>query len=313
MTEKTARLLIADDEPDLLALIKDTLEKEGYEVRTASNGAEALEAVRRDPPDIVVADLYMPLLDGFALCREIKADPGLQHLPVIILSGAGSKVDNRVQGLDGGADDFITKPFNVSELLARIRMILRRTRQGLDANPLTRLPGNVMIEHRINEAVSSGGLFAVLYLDLNDFKAFNDRYGYDAGDRVLRGTGKLLLDVLRGQGDRSDFLGHIGGDDFIIVTHPDRMEALCRRVVSEFDRLAPSFYSDADRVRGGLTTHDRQGRPVEFPFLSISIGVCHNRLRPLSSYGQVSQVCAELKEFAKRKGGSTYVIDRRGN
>lgn len=310
MTEKTPRLLVADDEPDLLALMQETLEQEGYEVRTAANGAEALEAVRQDPPDIVVADLWMPVKDGFALCREIKADPGLQHLPVILLSGAG-KVDNRVQGLDSGADDFISKPFNVSELLARIRMVLRRTRQGLDANPLTRLPGNVMIEHRINEAVSSGGLFAVLYLDLNDFKAYNDRYGYDAGDKVLRATGTLLVEAVRGAG--SDFLGHIGGDDFIILTHPDRMEALCRRIVSDFDRLAPSFYSEADRARGRITAHDRKGAPVEYPFLSIAIGVCHNRLRRLTSYGQVSRVCAELKEFAKRKGGSTYVIDRRGD
>ncbi|MBI5244578.1 MAG: response regulator [Elusimicrobia bacterium] len=312
---KKARLLVADDEPDLLALMKGALEQEGYEVRIAMDGEQALAAIRAEVPDIAVVDLWMPLKDGFSVCRELKADPGFQHLPIIILSAAGREVENRIEGLESGADDFLTKPFNLGELLARIRMILRRTRQGLDANPLTRLPGNVMIENRIAEAVASARPFAVLYLDLNDFKAYNDHYGYDAGDRVIRATAKLLVEVVREAGTGTDFLGHIGGDDFIIVTHPDSMEALCRRVVEGFDRLSPSFYPEEDRARGGILANDRQGRLIEHPLLSIAIGVCHNRQRRLVSYGQVSQICAELKEFAKQQDGpgSRFVIDRRGD
>jgi len=310
--ERKARLVVADDEPLILKLMQAALEKEGFEVRTACDGQEALEAIRAEPPDIAVVDLWMPRKDGFSVCRELKADPGLQHLPVVILSAAGG-VENRIQGLDSGADDFLTKPFSVEELIARIRMILRRMRQGLDANPLTHLPGNVMIENRISQAVASQGPFAVLYLDLNDFKAYNDRFGYDAGDRVIRATARLLVDAVRELGQGTDFLGHIGGDDFIIVSHPDRMETLCRRVVSEFDRLSPSFYSEEDRARGKILARDRQGRLTDHPLLSISIGVCHNGRRRLDSYAQVSQICAELKEFAKLqdKAGSRFVIDRR--
>lgn len=311
---RKARLLVADDEADLLAVMKSALEQEGYEVRTAMDGEQAMAAIREEAPDIAVVDLWMPLKDGFSVCRELKADPEFQHLPIIILSAAGREVENRIEGLESGADDFLTKPFNLGELLARIRMILRRTRQGLDANPLTRLPGNVMIENRITEAVASGRPFAVLYLDLNDFKAYNDRYGYDAGDRVLRATAKLLVEVAR-ETASGDFLGHIGGDDFIIVTHPDRMERLCRFVVERFDRLSPSFYSEVDLAAGKILAHDRRGRLVEHPLLSIAIGVCHNRQRRLASYGQVSQICAELKECAKGVDGpgSRFVIDRRGD
>lgn len=308
--ERRPRLLVADDEPDLLLLMKDALEHAGYDVRTAVNGEEALAAIREELPDVAILDLWMPRKDGFSVCRELKADPGLRHLPVVILSAAGQR-ENKVQGLDIGADDFITKPVEMTELFARIRMILRRAREGLDANPLTRLPGNVMIENRISAAVASGEPFAVLYLDLNGFKAYNDNYGYDAGDRVLKATAALLVGIVRELGGGADFLGHIGGDDFILLTRPELMEAYCRRVVTEFDHAAPTFYKPEDRERGRITARDRQGRVTEYPLLSIAIGVCHNRLRPIASYGQVSRIGSELKKFAKAEPGSRYVIDRR--
>lgn len=306
------RLLVADDEPDLLSLMKDSLQCEGYEVLTAANGQEALDIVRASPPDMVVLDLWMPVKDGFAVCRELKEDPAFHHLPVLLLSAAGT-TDNKIQGLDLGADDFLTKPVDVSELIARIRMILRRTRQGLDANPLTHLPGNVSIQNRITAAIKTGQPLAVLYVDINSFKAYNDAYGYDAGDRVIQATGQLLLNSVQSPGAGGDeyFIGHIGGDDFIILTLPDKMEPMCKTIIAEFDTLAPTFYKEKDRARGKIVSKDRLGRTVEFPLLSIAIGVCHNKLRPLTSYAQVSELGAELKKVAKRDPGSHYFIDRR--
>ena len=305
-----AKVLVADDEPDLLMLMRDALEHEGYSVSTARDGEEALEVLRKDLPDIIVMDLWMPRKDGFQVCKELKSDPGLRHLPIIILSAAG-QAENKIQGLDLGADDFVTKPVDLRELLARIRMVLRRTSEGLDANPLTRLPGSVIIENRISATAASGELFAVLYLDLNEFKAYNDAYGYDAGNQVLKETANLLVGIVRELGLGKDFLGHIGGDDFILLTHPDRMEDYCRRVIKDFDALAPSFYKPEDRAKGRIISKDRQGRTAEFPLLSMSIGVCHNKLRPITSYGEVSLVGSELKKHAKTLPGSSYSIDRR--
>lgn len=191
-----ARLVVADDQDDLLDMMVDALGMEGYQVRGARNGAEALDMVKADPPDIVVLDLNMPQKTGFEVCKELKDDPSFQHLPIIMLSGT-TELDDKVQGMELGADDFVTKPVNLVELLARIRMILRRTRQGLDANPLTRLPGNVSISGRINQAIISKKPLAVLYFDLNNFKAYNDIYGYKAGDEVIKATAKLILDTAK--------------------------------------------------------------------------------------------------------------------
>ncbi|MEE8424537.1 MAG: response regulator [Elusimicrobiota bacterium] len=312
--EKTPppRLVVADDQEDLLAMMEDALTMHGFEIRTASNGKEALELIKKDPPDCVILDLFMPMMDGFAVCRELKADPLFQHLPIIILSATTDQGD-KIQGLDSGADDFVTKPIDLAELVARIRMILRRTKQGLDANPLTRLPGNVSIQARISKDLASGNPLAVLYLDLNNFKAYNDAYGYGKGDEVIKATGKLVLETSRTLGNGKEFVGHIGGDDFILVTHPERMEELAKQIAARFDELAPSFYSAEDRARGKIVAKDRKGQQVEFPLLSIAIGVCHNNLKPLTSFAQVSQIGAELKKFAKAKEQirSSYVLDRR--
>lgn len=302
------RILVADDEPDLLTIMKETLEREGFAVECAQDGGEALQMIQSNPPDIAVLDLRMPRMDGFEVCRRLREDPLYEHLPCIILSASATR-DSKVEGLNLGADDFINKPVDIVELLARVRMILKRTRQGLDANPLTRLPGNVSIETHVEDALAEGRPLAVLYVDLNQFKAFNDAYGYDSGDRVIKATGLMLLRVARERQGR--FLGHIGGDDFIVMTVPEDMEAVAKKICEEFDRMVPSFYNEADRARKRIVSTDRQGRMIEFPLLSVSIGICHNTHRRLTSYAQVSQYGAELKKAAKQIAGSAFVVDRR--
>lgn len=304
-----ARILIADDLPDLLQALKETLEREGFTVTAVDNGEAALQAIRADPPDIAVLDLKMPRLTGFQVCEALREDPLLENLPVIILSASGTR-DSKVTGLDLGADDFITKPVDVRELLARVRMILKRSRQGLDANPLTRLPGNLAIESRVERAVADGRPLAVLYVDLNQFKAYNDAYGYEEGDRVIKATARVLVDQLRA-GAGASFVGHIGGDDFIVLSTPDNMESLAKKICEAFDRVSPSFYSEADRARGAIVAKDRQGNTREFPLLSVAIGICHNRDRKLTGFAQIAHLGAELKKVAKGKSGSAYVVDRR--
>ncbi|TPW21502.1 MAG: response regulator receiver modulated diguanylate cyclase [Elusimicrobia bacterium] len=305
------RLVVVDDTEDLLFLIEEALVRDGYEVRTAGDGAKALELIRQDPPDAVILDLWMPEMDGFEVVRQLKDDPLLQHLPVLIMSAAGTQ-DNKIHGLDLGADDFVTKPFDMPELVARVRMVLRRTKISLDANPLTHLPGNTTIQSRVEKGLRRGGPLAVLYCDLNDFKAYNDAYGYAAGDHALKETARVILEAVKAAGAaHEDFVGHVGGDDFIVVTVPGRMEALAVDVCARFDAAAPSLYKDEDRTRGRLLSKDRKGNAVEFPLMTIAVGVCHNSLKPLSGYSEVSALGSELKKAAKTKPGSAYFIDRR--
>jgi diguanylate cyclase (GGDEF)-like protein len=210
-----------------------------------------------------------------------------------------------------GIDDYLIKPVDADELIARIRMILKRNKQVLDTNPLSKLPGNPSIQARVEREIQKNSDFAVLYIDLDNFKAFNDSYGFEAGDRVIKATANLLVKLTIQNENSEDFIGHIGGDDFIVVTTFEKAEPLAKSVITSFNEIAPSFYSREDRERGCIVSTDRQGNIRKFPFLTISIGVVHNRLRPLVSFAQVSNIGTELKKFAKAGTGGNYTIDRR--
>ena len=306
------KVLIADSQPVLLSLMKEMLEKSGFEVATAFDGEEAAAQIHAAIPDIAVFDYDLPMKDGFVLAQEVKSDSVFANLPVIILNALPDK-QLKMKGLSLGIDDYLIKPVDTDELVARIRMILRRTKQVLDANPLTRLPGNPSIQARIEREMARKTKFAVLYLDLNHFKVFNDVYGFEAGDRVIKSTANLIIEQTRKGGSGADFIGHIGGDDFIVVTSLDRAEDLASKIAKAYDSVAPSFYTEEDRKRGFIQGEDRQGRAQQFPFLSISIGVVHNKIRKITSLGQISQIGAELKHVAKmrKEPGSCFVVDRR--
>jgi diguanylate cyclase (GGDEF)-like protein len=302
-------ILVADDEQSVVALLRDALQSVDYDVLIAQDGEEAMREIREHQPDLVLLDVHMPLMSGFDVCKEVKSDVFLRHIPVMLLT-AQVGTSSKVTGLEQGADDYLTKPFEMDELLARIRTLLRRTRLGLEANPLSRLPGNVTIENEILKRIEAKHAFAVLYIDLNDFKSYNDIYGFVKGDDVIRETAKIVLSQsLAADG----FVGHIGGDDFIVLTKPDLAEGLCQKLIATFNTKAPDFYSPEDRARGFIETKDRQGKLARFPLLSIAIGVATTNTRPLTSLGEVSKIGTEMKHFAKEKKdkGSSYAIDRR--
>src|SRR5437016_3074478 len=288
-------ILVADDEVTMVNMLRDALESMEYGVVVAFDGAEAVDKLRQKPPDLVLLDVQMPKMNGYDVCRKIKSDVLLRHIPVMMLTGQ-TGTTSKGTGLEQGADDYLTKPFEMDELLARIKTLLRRTRQGLEANPLSRLPGNVTIEHEILNRIEQKVPFAVLYLDLNDFKAYNDIYGFVKGDDVIRETARIILmQSLASQG----FVGHIGGDDFIVLTPPEEAEKLCQKIIKVFDAKSPEFYTPEDRARGYVETKDRRGQLSRFPLLSVAIGVVTTQTRPLTSLGEVSKIGAEMKHFAK--------------
>ncbi len=305
------RILIADDDPDIRDILKLTLSEENYEVIETANGEEALSAIQTKSPDLILLDYRMPILDGREVCKIVKKDILLRHLPVIMVTGSG-EVDDRVGGIDAGADDYIVKPFEPKELLARIRMILRRSEIDLEANPLTRLPGNVSILNELTKRLENKALFAVCYLDLNKFKAYNDTYGFEHGDEVIRETGRILIRTIQQIGSPDDFIGHIGGDDFVVVTTPSKYEEICKKTIDEFDKISPYFYNETDRKNGYILAHDRKGINQKMPLLSIAIGVVTNESRAIEHVAQIGEIGAELKGFAKAVEKSNWVRDQRG-
>ena len=304
------RVLMADDQTELLYLMKEMIEYAGFEVVTATDGVEAMKAVFETNPDIIVLDYNMPRKNGLEVASDLKNNPLFAHIPIMIVTAYGEK-HAKLKGLSMGIDDYLIKPVDADELVARIRMILKRNKQVLDTNPLSKLPGNPSIQARVEREIAKGGPFAVLYLDLNNFKAYNDTYGFEAGDRIIKATANLLVKLTIQNENSEDFIGHIGGDDFIVVTTYERSEELAKRIVHAFDEIAPSFYSKADRERGHIVATDRQGNIRKFPFLSIAIGIVHNTVRPLQSFAHVSNIGTELKKAAKASDKSHYIVDRR--
>lgn len=306
----SVKILIADDDPDIRDVLQLTLSEENYEVLEAKDGEEALKIINSKPLDLVLVDYKMPKLDGRQVCRQVKKDLLLRHLPIIMVTGKGD-IDDKVGGINAGADDYVVKPFEPQELLARIRMILRRTERDLEANPLTRLPGNVSILNELSRRLESKALFAVCYIDINKFKSYNDKYGFEHGDEVIRETARILIRVTQQEGDAEDFIGHIGGDDFVVVTNLTHADNLCKGIINEFNLVVSSFYNETDNKNGYIVAKDRQGKEQKMPLLSIAIGVVTNEFRHIEHVAQIGEIGAELKEYAKHNDGSNYIRDKR--
>ena len=189
-----SRILIVDDDQDIARILRFRLQKKGFDCVLASNGLEALDKIDTHHPDLVLLDVMMPKMDGFTACREIRRRNAWSRIPVIMLTAKGDTTD-KVSGISEGADDYVVKPFEFDELLARIQMILRRTSETMSANPLTGLPGNNIISKRIEVAIAAGQGFAACYVDLDYFKAYNDEYGFEAGDDIIKRTAEILVGV----------------------------------------------------------------------------------------------------------------------
>lgn len=304
------RILLVDDDPDILDVLEITLSEENYEILKAHDGQEGLQIIKSKPLDLILLDYNMPKMNGRQVCMEVKKDILLRHIPIIMVTGKGD-VSDKVGGIDAGADDYIVKPFEPKELLARIRMILRRTERDLEANPLTRLPGNISILNELDKRIASKAFFAVCYIDLDKFKSYNDKYGFEHGDEVIRETARILIQSAQEKGNPDDFIGHIGGDDFVIVTTPKAADGLCEKIIADFESKAPSFYTEEDRKNGYIIGHDRKGKEQKIPLISVSIGVVSNEARKIEHVAQVGEIGAELKAYAKSLERSNYVKDQR--
>jgi DNA-binding response OmpR family regulator len=307
---ETPEVLVIEDDADTRALLKDALEGAGFRVQVETNGTAGLHALRSRVPDLVLLDQLLPGMSGLEVCRQIRRQPGLGAVPVVMLTALGRPTD-QVAGLNAGADDYVLKPFHVDELLARLHSHVRRSRRERQLNPLTGLPGNLAIDGAIDDRLLAGEAFAVAWIDLDNFKAYNDRYGYYAGDQVIEATGRLVLSVVeRCDGERS-FAGHIGGDDFVLVTPIEQIERAGRLLVEGFDRLAPAFYQSEDRERGFIPAVTRTGEEQAFPLMSISVAIVPCPAERFSHPGEIAEVAGEIKHYLKQQPGSAWLVDRR--
>jgi len=307
--ESKRRVLVVEDDTATSKLLKIDLEPAGYEVDTAFDGEKALEMVDKKKYDLIILDIMLPKIDGYEVCDALRKKDATRLTPVIMLSGK-SQVFEKLMALKLGADDYITKPFNLEELLARVDTVLKRSDQALSANPLTKLPGNLSIIQEINQRLSRNEKFAFAYFDIDNFKAYNDKYSYEKGDLVINFTAELI----RQNAGSGDFIGHIGGDDFVLICKIEEAENICKKIAESFDKKILQFYDAADSKRGYITAVDRKGQSQNFPLMTLSVGIVTNESKELNHHAKIVEAANEMKKYAKlKKQGqkSNVVSDRR--
>ncbi|MEP6693447.1 MAG: response regulator [Chloroflexota bacterium] len=304
-----SRVLVADDDPSTRALIEMALQEAGYDCVVAADGKAALDNAHATRPDLVVLDVGMPFLTGDEVHKELRRDPRTRYIPVVFVTAKRTTAEMAAR-LKNGADDYISKPFDVDELVARIASALRRAEELRSLNPLSGLPGNVTISHEIDARLADATDTACLYVDIDHFKEFNDRHGFTRGDRVIAHLAELLSQAVR-EVSEDAFTGHVGGDDFVVLAPGARAEELANEIIARFDASIPALYDAEDRARGWVEATDRRGRMRHVPFVTVSIGIVPLVPERFTSATEVARAAAEMKEVAKRRTGSCYAIDRR--
>ena len=309
------KVLVIDDDEQIATYIRLSFSLAGYQVDWIRDGGSALQHVVKTLPDAVILDLNLPGINGFRVCEQIRHETATRAIPIIVVSGSWKDAQDRIRSIEKGADDFLTKPFDANELLARIRRMLQRKKVDMGHNPLTGLPGNLAIEDEARRRLAAGGDLAFAYVDLDNFKAYNDAYGVKQGDKVIRLLADLLTQQVRRAGNPNDFVGHIGGDDFMLMTTPAKAEAIFKPVAERFDERIRAFYTDADLKAGFIISKDRQGNEKKFAFVSVSIVFLTDKNIETKQYPVIVEQLTEMKGYVKhtleRKGGSVVFQDRR--
>lgn len=281
----------------------------GYFVYEHFDLLSAMGQIYNEPPDMILLSTDM---EGFEIfLTQMKNDPVYGHLLLMLIVERKSYINNLASLCFLPMDDIIFDDALIDEVLLRITIKELHCNRYLDANPLTRLPGNYSIMTIIQNSIDEKKGFALGYLDIDNFKAFNDRYGFARGDDMIRMTARILTNVIRRLSPSGGFVGHIGGDDFVFITNADQVEEGCRQIIQNFDLVSSTLEDDEDRLRGFIETEDRQGKLVKFPLPTISISVINSRITKLTHPGEASAIASEIKKIVKKLPGSNYMIDRR--
>ena len=281
----------------------------GFQLHQVGSADEVSSLLNRSFPACVVLDARADDAQVLDLCRSMKVDAFTAIVPVVVQVPAdGGQLS--ANALEAGADEVVGEETSDRETRLRLDLLLRRAERDVSVHPTTRLPGTVQIERDMFDRMSRKEAFAVCYADLDHFKEFNDRYGYNNGDSVILLVSRMLRDLVRALAP-GGFVGHIGGDDFIFNVSVENLEQTCDEVIQLFDELIPYQYTEDDRRAGYFLGKDRRGSVHRIPLMTLSIGIVTNQELAFSHTAQISELAAEMKTYAKSLPGSLYVVDRR--
>ena len=306
------KVLVVDDDPEVIQILGVNLAHANFNVISARNGAEALAMAAGERPNLVLLDIVLPDMDGLEVCRQLKESLPTRHIPVIAIS-AKTESEDRLAAIAAGIEHYITKPFAPAEVVALVQASFKRLEQDDEAVPLTCLVNRAQIKSRINAQIKQNEPFAVIHLDIDHFRVFNSVYGFDQGDRAIQLLADILYEAVKLFGNPDDLIGHCDGDDFIVVSTPQKARILCQTIIANFDSRVRALYKPEDLERGYIEYQGRLGQREQCPIVSLSAAVVTNEKRTFSSPLQVSEIAAELRNYLRNFPGSNYYFDRREN
>lgn len=286
------KIVIAEDDDAIAHMVNMALGDAGFLCLRASNGEEALNLVRLHTPDLLVLDVMMPRMDGREVARRLKSDVLLSRTPILMLT-ALSSVDDKVQGIEMGADAYMVKPFDLRELGAQVKALIRATTRERDRNPTTNLPGAASVETQISDALAQGLDASVIQFQMRDFTKYTDKVGFTRAENIVATLGELLLGKVRTHSSEHPFLGHLGGTDFIAVVTRASVEALVQDVIKEFE----SRSAELDQ---------RDGAHADT--LHIVAGIAHSQGLDRNGLDAITNRVGAAITTAKNEAGSNYVV-----
>jgi PleD family two-component response regulator len=296
-----ARLLVVEDDIDIGNMLKIYFSGMEFDVDVAVRGSDALERTKQVLPHLIVLDIMLPDIDGYEVCRTLRTNMRTSHIPVIFLTQKDERSD-KLQGLELGADDYITKPFDIEELKLRVQGAIRRSERESLTDPRSGLPAGRLIEDQLRRIIRQKD-WALLDARVNSFEPFKDVYGFVAGDDVLRFTAMLIGEVVDELGTTSDFIGHAGGDNFIIITTDAKAEAIKSHLKERFDHEIQTHYNFMDRQQGFVQTAPADGTTVRVPFMTMSVGIVSPSVQSFADIREITELAAEARRQDAAAGG----------
>jgi PleD family two-component response regulator len=284
------RILVVEDDFDISNLLRIYFDSQGYEVIVAAKGKEALDMCRRSQPNVIVLDIQLPDIDGYEVCRRLRDNLRTSHIPILFLTQRDERSD-KIAGLELGADDYITKPFDIEELKLRVQNAIRRAQWENLTNPTTGLPSGKLIEEQLRRLMRRPE-WAILYVGINYFEGFSEAYGFVAGDDVFRFASMVLNDGVEEEGTPDDFIGHVGADDFLIITDKEHADSIRAYVSQRFANEVGTFYSFRDRERGYIPIKDDQGNEKQVPLMSLAIGTITSDTARFADIREITEIAA---------------------
>ena len=288
-----ARLLVVEDDVDIANMLKIYFTSLQYDVDVANRGRDALEKTKHALPHLIVLDIMLPDIDGYEVCRNLRTSTRTSHIPVIFLTQKDERSD-KLQGLELGADDYITKPFDIEELKLRVQGAIRRSERESLTDPRSGLPAGRLIEEQLRRIIREKD-WALLDVRANNFEAFKDVYGFVAGDDVVRFAAMLIGEVVDELGTTSDFIGHAGGDNFIIITTEEKAPGIRSRLKERFDQEVQTHYNFMDRQQGFVQAPTAEGSTVKVPFMTMSVGMVSPSIHSFADIREITELAAEAR------------------